>query len=166
MSSTEFDHLILSSNNAMRAYALKLTKNLDAAKDLCQETFCRAFSNRDKYLPDTNIKAWLLTIMYHTFVNTYRRHGLGIKYVSYCMEHQRNVNDQNMEMEHIETGLYMKDLQLAVFNLPEIFRNVLQLYCNGYKYVEIANIIDEPIGTVKSRIHIARKLLKMNIGRS
>lgn len=166
MSSTEFDHLILSSSNSMRAYALKLTRNLDAAKDLCQETFCRAFANRDKYRPDTNIKAWLLTIMYHTFVNTYHRNGLGIKYVSYCMEHQKNIIEQNMEIRQVEADLHMKDLQLAVFNLPEIFRNSLQLYCNGYKYVEIASIIDEPIGTVKSRIHIARKLLKMNIGRS
>lgn len=166
MSSTEFDLLILNSSNTMRAYALKLTQNLDAAKDLCQETFCKAFSNRDKYRPDTNIKAWLHTIMYNTFVNTYRRNGLGTKYVSYCMEHEKNIAGQHMELRPVEADLDMKDLQLAVFNLPEIFRNSLQLYCNGYKYVEIASIIDEPIGTVKSRIHIARKLLKMNIGRS
>ena len=62
-------------------------------------------------------------------------------------------------------GINMKEVKQAIHNLPEIFRNPFLLYFDGYKYHEIAEMLDEPLGTIKSRIHFARKLLKAHVQR-
>jgi RNA polymerase sigma-70 factor (ECF subfamily) len=64
-----------------------------------------------------------------------------------------------------ETNLKLKEIQQAVYNLPDIFRNPFMLYFEGYRYNEIADMLKEPLGTIKSRIHFARKLLKEQITR-
>ena len=74
MSVQEFNSLVLTNTDGLTPFAMTLTKNPEVAKDLYQETLCKAFAYRDKYEPGTNIKAWLFTIMRNIFINDYRRH--------------------------------------------------------------------------------------------
>ncbi len=73
MSTIEFDNLVLTSAEGLKPFAITLTRDREKAQDLFQETLYRAFAYREKYHPDTNIKAWLSTIMRNTFINEYRR---------------------------------------------------------------------------------------------
>src|SRR5919107_1315049 len=75
MSIQEFNSLVLNNADGLKPFAITLTKDHETAKDLCQETLCKAFTYRDKYEPGTNIKAWLFTIMRNIFINDYRRNN-------------------------------------------------------------------------------------------
>jgi RNA polymerase sigma factor (sigma-70 family) len=165
MSSTEFNNLLLGNADFLRPYAVTLTKDSESAKDLYQETLFRALSNRDKYLAGTNIRAWLYTIMRNIFINNYRRGNRQYKLLDnavgdYLLSHQPSAIGN-----FAESDLRVKDVQMAVYNLPVIFKQPFLLYFEGYKYYEIAAILNEPLGTVKSRIHFARKMLKTRITR-
>jgi RNA polymerase sigma-70 factor (ECF subfamily) len=72
---------------------------------------------------------------------------------------------QSIVANNAESTLRLKDIQEAIHNLPQIFRNPFLLYFDGFKYHEIADMLGEPLGTIKSRIHFARKLLKTQIER-
>ncbi|WP_349315399.1 RNA polymerase sigma factor [Chitinophaga sp. MM2321] len=165
MSSTEFNNLLLGNADFLRPYAVTLTKDAESAKDLYQETLFRALSNRDKYLAGTNIRAWLYTIMRNIFINNYRRGNRQYKLLDnavgdYLLSHQPSAIGN-----FAESDLRVKDVQMAVYSLPVIFKQPFLLYFEGYKYYEIATILHEPLGTVKSRIHFARKMLKTRITR-
>ena len=144
---------------------MKLTRDGESAKDLIQETLFRALSNKDKYNAGTNIKAWMYTIMRNIFINNYRRSS------KQNTIFDSTPNDFLLDYNQVtianaaETNMTMKEIKEAVFNLPEIFKNPFELYFEGYKYHEIADILEEPLGTIKSRIHFARKLLKQQLNR-
>ena len=72
---------------------------------------------------------------------------------------------QNTVSNKAASNLQMKDIHVAVYHLPNIFKKPFMLYYEGYKYFEIANILHEPLGTIKSRIHFARKILKSQVPR-
>jgi RNA polymerase sigma-70 factor (ECF subfamily) len=121
--------------------------------------------NKEKYNVGTNIKAWLYTIMRNIFINEYRRRAKQntVFYKStndFLLNH--NQSSVNNAAEDI---LKLKDVELAVHKLPEIFRQPFVLYFEGYRYHEIAKVLNEPLGTIKSRIHFARKLLKAQLTR-
>jgi RNA polymerase sigma factor (sigma-70 family) len=163
MSTLEFNQLLVNNAEFLKPFAITLTKDSESAKDLFQETLYRALANRDKYNVGTNIKAWLYTIMRNIFINNYRRK------VKQQTIFDNTPNDfllnynQSVIPNTAESNLRLKDIQLAVHNLPEIFRNPFLLYFDGFKYHEIADMLAEPLGTIKSRIHFARKLLKSQI---
>ncbi|RFM35788.1 MULTISPECIES: RNA polymerase sigma factor [Chitinophaga] len=165
MSSTEFNALLLGNADFLRPYAVTLTKDAESAKDLYQETLFRALANRDKYLAGTNIRAWLYTIMRNIFINNYRRGNRQFRLLDNSagefLMHQQIPTIGNAA----ETNLRIKDVHSAVYNLPVIFKQPFMLYFEGYKYYEIAAMLNEPLGTVKSRIHFARKMLKSRIVR-
>ena len=165
MASPEFNQMLVNNSEFLKPFAVTLTRDSEAAQDLYQETLYRALANKDKYNVGTNIKAWLYTIMRNIFINNYRRKA------------KQNTIFDNTPNEFLlnqaqagtgmaaETVLRLKDIQQAIHNLPEIFRNPFLLYFDGYKYHEIAAMLEEPLGTIKSRIHFARKLLKAQIER-
>ncbi|MBS1946931.1 MAG: RNA polymerase sigma factor [Bacteroidetes bacterium] len=163
MSTLEFNQLLVNNAEFLKPFAITLTRDTEAAKDLFQETLYRALANKDKYNVGTNIKAWLYTIMRNIFINNYRR-----KVKKYTI-FDATPNDFLLNLNQVsvanaaESNLRIKDIQHAIHNLPEIFRNPFLLYFDGFKYHEIAEMIDEPLGTIKSRIHFARKLLKAQI---
>jgi len=165
MASLEFDSLLLSNADFLKPFAVNLTKDTETAKDLFQETLYKALANQEKYNVGTNIKAWLFTIMRNIFINDYRRKAK-----------QQTIFDStgtdfllNYKQPAItnsaETDLRIKEIYKAVYQLPEIFKTPFLLYFEGYKYHEIAEVLNEPLGTIKSRIHFARKLLKEQISR-
>lgn len=165
MSSVEFNTLLIGNADFLKPFAFTLTKDAEQAKDLYQETLFRALSNQEKYLEGTNIRAWLFTIMRNIFINHYRKklkHRMVAEpsasdfFINY---HQNTVNNK------AASNLQMKDIHVAVYHLPNIFKKPFMLYYEGYKYFEIANILQEPLGTIKSRIHFARKILKSQVPR-
>lgn len=161
MSSLEFDNLVLTSAEGLRPFAISLTRDRDTAQDLFQETIYRAFAYREKYHPDTNIKAWLSTIMRNTFINEYRRNERK-RIVTSAVQYAEKLNVNGLSAEG---NMRLKEMQKAMYNLPGTFKNVCLLYLQGYKYNEIASQLNEPLGTIKSRIHFARKILQKQIDR-
>jgi RNA polymerase sigma factor (sigma-70 family) len=165
MSTPEFNEILLSNANSLKPFAINLTKDTEAANDLYQETLYKALSNHEKYHAGTNIRAWLFTIMRNIFINDYRRK------VKQRTIFDNTPNDYLINLPQLavkntsESDLRVKEIQNAIRQLPEIFKTPFLLYFDGYKYNEIADLLQEPLGTIKSRIHFARKLLKEQISR-
>ncbi len=165
MSAVEFNNLLVTNSDFLKPFAITLTKDTESAKDLFQETMFRALANQDKYNVGTNIKAWLYTIMRNIFINNYRRK------VKQNTIFDHSVNDYFLNHNQLstangaESGLRIKDIYQAISRLPEIFQRPFLMYFEGYRYYEIADLLKEPLGTIKSRIHFARKMLKTRITR-
>ncbi|QEC68009.1 RNA polymerase sigma factor [Panacibacter ginsenosidivorans] len=165
MSTVEFNQMLVSNAEFLKPFAATLTRDTEAAKDLFQETLYRALANKEKYNVGTNIKAWLYTIMRNIFINNYRRRSKqNVVFDNTPNDFLLNLNQASVTNEAI-SKINMKEVHEAIFNLPEIFKNPFLLYYDGFKYHEIADMLSEPLGTIKSRIHFARKLLKAHIER-
>lgn len=144
---------------SLRAFALKLTGNESDAYDLYQDTALRIMSNADKFHQGTNFKAWAVTIMRNIFINNYRkkvRRGTILDQTpnNYYIDSGSNV--QNMG----EANAGYKELLKMVARLPEEFKRPFWMAYTGYKYDEIAEELDAPLGTIKSRIFFARRKLR------
>jgi RNA polymerase sigma-70 factor (ECF subfamily) len=165
MSAIEFDKIVIKNTDYLRPFAFTLTKDMESAKDLIQETLYRALANREKYNAGTNIKAWMYTIMRNIFINNYRRSAKQNTIFDSTPNDFLLDYNQVTTANAAESNLSLKEINEAVYQLPEIFKTPFQLYFEGYKYHEIARILAEPLGTIKSRIHFARKLLKQQLTR-
>lgn len=161
----EFDRMLVSNADFLKPFATKLTRDSEIAQDLVQETMYRALANKDKYNMGTNIKAWLYTIMRNIFINNYRRNlKQHVVFDGTPNDGILNSNTKVVQNDAIDMTS-MKEVKEAISSLPDIFRSPFVLYFEGYKYHEIAHVLNEPLGTIKSRIHFARKSLKKQIVR-
>jgi RNA polymerase sigma factor (sigma-70 family) len=165
MSTLEFDRMLLYNAEFLKPFAFTLTHDNEDAKDLCQETIYRALANKDKYNVGTNLKAWLYTIMRNIFINNYRRKAKQSNIFDNRSEDYLLNQGQSAVANEAIAGINLKEVKQIIYQLPAIFRNPFLLYFDGYKYHEIAAMLEEPLGTIKSRIHFARKLLKTEIRR-
>jgi RNA polymerase sigma-70 factor (ECF subfamily) len=165
MSTQEFNQLLLQNSEYLRPFAVTLTKDQETAKDLLQETMFRALSNHDKYSVGTNIKAWLYTIMRNIFINNYRRKSKQNTIFDNSPNDFLLDYNQSAVANEAESNIRIKYINASIHNLPSIFKQPFMLYFEGYKYHEIADMLQEPLGTIKSRIHFARKLLKTQINK-
>lgn len=159
MTTFEFNRQYSRLEGLLFSFALKLTSNREDAKDIFQETLLRAFANRNRFTLGTNFKAWITTILRNCFINNYRR--------------QRTRNkveqplDQNLEFALKKAVINDGPSQLMLEELDQLFEQLdndhrlpFELYYKGHEYREIADMLELPIGTVKSRIFFARKKLK------
>src|ERR1051325_11421685 len=161
MASLEFNNLLISNADFLKPFATNLTKDSESAKDLFQETLYKALANQEKYNIGTNIKAWLYTIMRNIFINDYRRKTKQRAIFENTTTDEQFVNlNQGAVATDAESNIRMKEVNQAVEQLPDIYKTPFKLYFDGYHYNEIAHSLNEPLGTIKSRIHFARKLLK------
>ena len=155
----EFDGL----TTLLHSFAYNLTKNGDDAKDLYQETAFRAITNRDKFRPGTNLKAWLFTIMKNIFINNYRKK---VK-ANTIMDNTDNLyylnSGRNSVKNDADANILIKELTTLIDELDESTRIPFLMHYQGFKYQEIADHLGLPLGTVKSRIFFARKDLKAQI---
>ncbi len=165
MSTIEFNQVLIHNSDYLKPFAMTLTRDSESAKDLVQETIYRALANKEKYLDGTNIKAWLYTIMRNIFINNYRRSSKQNTIFDNTANDFLLDHNQFSTGNTAETSLSVKNIYEAIHQLPEIFKTPFQLYFEGYKYHEIAVVLKEPLGTIKSRIHFARKLLKQQLER-
>lgn len=160
MTAIEFNYAICNTSRVLKSFAMKLTRDVDDANDLLQDTLVKAFLNREKYLDGTNLKAWLYTIMKNTFITNYQRMIRKNTFI----DNSENLHYLNSSSVSIENGAYsefaMEDINRAVKALDTVYSDPFMMYFNGYKYHEISDKLEIPIGTVKNRIHIARKELK------
>lgn len=165
MSSPEFNQMLLTNADFLKPFAINLTRDTEAANDLFQDTLYKALANKDKYHVGTNVKAWLFTIMRNIFINNYRRKAKQ-KTIFDNSPNDFLLNQQQVTVKNTaESEMKVKEINKAIQQLPEIFKTPFLLYFDGYKYNEIAEVLSEPLGTIKSRIHFARKLLKEQISR-
>jgi len=159
MLSTIQDHL-KSVTNTLKAFSLKLTGDSADAEDLYQDTAMRIIANADKYQANTNFKAWAVTIMRNVFINNYRkkvRRGVILDQTSnnyYINSGSHDINNDG------EGNVAYGELLKMVNRLGEEFRVPFWMAYQGYKYDEIADKLEVPLGTVKSRIFFARKKLQ------
>ena len=166
----EFQQEAIPHMDILYNYALRMTSNPDDAHDLVQETFLKAYRFWDKYEKGTNIKAWLFRILKNSYINRYRKETKEPDTVDYediqnfyhTIRYQSS--DPNDLQEKIFGGLLEDDVARALESLPEDFRTVVIL-CDieGLTYEEIAEFVDCPIGTVRSRIHRGRKMLRVKL---
>ena len=157
----EFDELLLESMNSMYNLAYRMTNNREDAQDLVQETSLKAHRFYDKFQKGTNFKAWVLTILRNTFINNYRKKVKEPSKVSYdVIENYVGTS----KITGLEEEVFGENLQQSINKLPEELRTVVTLfYVDGFAYKEIAKIMNCPIGTVMSRLHMARQLLKKSL---
>lgn len=162
----EFERQTLPHMEILYNYALRMTRNKEDSKDLLQETFLKAFRFWNKFEQGTNLRAWLFRIMKNTYINVYRKAVKEPDKVNYDeIEGFYNLirdqnNDDNDLQEKIFGQLLDDDVSIALESLPEEFRTVVIL-CDieGLAYEEIADFLQIPVGTVRSRLHRGRKLL-------
>lgn len=162
----DFEREAVPHMDSLYNFALKMTGDSDDASDLIQETYLKAFRFFDKFEKGTNCKAWLFRIMKNTYINTYRKSAKEPDKVDYedVENFYENIKASNTDSAHLEKDIYDNllddELSEAVTSLPEDFRTVVILAdIEGYTYEEIADFIDVPVGTVRSRLHRARKML-------
>lgn len=162
---SRFNQLLIDNTAFLEPFSYSLTHDEDEAKDLVQDTVYRALINQEKYKEGSNIKAWLYTIMRNIFINNYRRNKKFTKvstdYATDYIMYQTNKIAKNDGI--MLSGL--QEIKTVINKLPAIFRLSFELYYKGYKYQEIADSLKEPLGTIKSRIHFARKMLAKQIVR-
>lgn len=141
-------------------FAYMLTSNRDDAYDLLQDTTLKALDNEDKYTNNTNFKGWVFTIMRNIFINNYRRAGRAATVVD-TTENLYHLNlSQDSGLETPEGSYSVNEITNAINSFPDEYRIPFSMHVQGYKYNEIAEQMNLPLGTVKSRIFFARKKLQ------
>jgi RNA polymerase sigma-70 factor, ECF subfamily len=160
MTNSEFESHIIRLKSPLKAFALNLTRDRDDALDLVQETYFRALSNQDKFNDGTNLKAWLLTIMKNIFINNYRKASKRNTLVDSSDNLFLINSSAAITANQAENDFVMKDLTKAINQLDEDYKKPFIMHFQGYKYEEIAENMNLPLGTVKSRIFFARKQMK------
>ena len=153
--------------DALYNFAYHLTYDEEDANDLVQETYMKAFRFIDSYDAGTNAKAWLFKILKNAFINEYRKKSKKPTKVDYEDFIGYQDNEENSRVEYVDlrheifSGMIGDEVTKALNSLPVDFRTVI-LLCDveNFSYEEIAKITDIPIGTVRSRLHRARNMLK------
>lgn len=160
MTNSQFLENIDKLNNLLFSYALRLTRSHQDAQDLMQETTMRAFRHKDKFTMGTNFKSWTSTIMRNTFINRYRKMknrkhvNAPIEDFTYAIENTSAINNSG------EQNLRMQELTRLMDTINDIYTIPFMMFYRGYEYKEIAAHLEIPIGTVKSRIFLARRKMK------
>lgn len=144
------------------SFAMSYTHNVEDADDLVQDTFLKALRYAKNFKKGTNLKAWLFMILKNTFLNSYRKRKL----IKKILDDQTDISFHSGIKTTLNLGLgkcIMDDIHEALKNLQPQYYDPFVRYFEGYKYHEIAKELNIPIGTVKTRIHIARGNLKSNL---
>ncbi|MEA1874298.1 MAG: RNA polymerase sigma factor [Bacteroidota bacterium] len=159
MKTNEFNNKLIDLKDNLKYFAYSLVSNDEEADDLVQETFFKAISNQEKYADNTNFKAWVFTILKNTFINNYNK-----------AVRQKTAFDNTKDSYYINSGqaessispeatFAANEISKEIYELDAAYRIPFERFTQGFKYQEIADELDLPIGTVKSRIFFARKKL-------
>lgn len=155
----DFNSLLYSASLSLKAPALKYTRNLDDANDLIQETLLKALKNQHKFQEGTNIKAWLYIIMKNTFITKYHQVDKKSKLVDPIENGHELLSSNTIDFNGGVSAINMEIIHKALNDLDADYRTPFLMYFQGYKYEEIAEKLNKPMGTIKNRIHMARKNL-------
>jgi RNA polymerase sigma-70 factor (ECF subfamily) len=163
MTAIEFNQQLVNQRVSLRNFAYSLTMNNEEAQDLVQETYLKAIKYRDKFADATNLKAWLYTIMKNTFINSYRRNIKTRQIIQQTDDLSLVKPAAGANSPSAESQINEKEINKAINALDDDYKIPFTRYFDGYKYKEIADELDLPIGTVKSRIFLARKKLMTDL---
>ena len=163
MNALQFQKKLLSLQENMMNFALTLTANRNDAQDLMQDTTLKVLDNQEKFVDNVNFKGWVLTIMRNIFINNYHK-----------IVRTQTVVDQDIDLYNLDImndsgfdnpdGAYqIQEITSAIDSLNEELKVPFSMFVSGYKYNEIAEALDVPLGTVKSRIFFARQELKKKL---
>jgi len=162
-----FDTEFMPHVDSMYNFAYRLTFDEDDAKDLVQDTYLKAFRFINSFERGTNAKAWLFRILKNSFINEFRKKSKQPAKVDYNeVEQYYNSDDAGEQITtdlRVETVQHMigDEISGALNGIPVDFRTVIILSdLEGFTYEEMSKILDIPIGTVRSRLHRARNMLK------
>lgn len=160
--SMDFTSKLLGIQSNMLNFAYSLTMNKDAAQDLTQETSIKVLTNKEKFTNNTNFKGWVLTIMRNIFINQYRKQVVAQTIIDSRFGDLYDIKDPKESDSFIHTdSLYsLNEIEKAISDLQPIQREPFSMFVDGFKYEEIATKLNLPLGTVKSRIFLARKILQ------
>ncbi len=160
MTIIEFNHKVTSEEKPLRHFALQLTRNEEDANDLVQETMLKALVYREKFSEGTNLKGWLYTIMKNSFINNYRRIVKRNTFID-ATDNTYYIDSTNHSTENQgEVKFLGRDLENAIQTLSDDLKTTFELNMLGFKYHEIAEQLNIPIGTVKTRIFVAKRKLR------
>ena len=163
MTAVEFTHQIAGMRSTLQHFTSRFTRDRDESMDLVQDTILKALTYRDKFREDTNLKGWLFTIMRNTFINNYRRN----KRNRTTKDNTKDLYFLNVEEPHTfnrpQESMEFKEIWKNVNNLKDELLLPFKMHTTGYKYHEIAEHLNIPIGTVKNRIFHARKEIQKNL---
>ena len=166
MASAKFQSNLMSLQANMLNFAFMLTNNRDDAYDLLQDTTLKALDNEDKYADNTNFKGWVFTIMRNLFINNYRR-GVRAATIIDTTDNLYHLNiSQDSALESPEDSYGASEITSAINKLSDEYRIPFSMHVAGYKYNEIAQQMNLPLGTIKSRIFFARKKLQERFAES
>lgn len=152
---TVFEQALTEQKDALSRYAHLLTADNNKADDLVQETFYKALKYRNRFQTNSNLKAWLFTIMKNTFINDYRRQGR--VNALFDSDTKTFVLNSRKADSNPERDLRIKEVNNMIDSLEPALRIPFRMYESGYKYQEISDQLGLCLGTVKSRIHFSRK---------
>ena len=160
MGRAKFQSNLMNLQDNLLNFAYMLTSNRDDAYDLLQDTTLKALENEDKFAENTNFKGWVFTIMRNVFINNYRR-GMRTATIVDTTENLYHLNlSQDSGLETPEGSLGASEISDAINSFADEYRIPFSMHVAGYKYNEIAEQMNLPLGTVKSRIFFARKKLQ------
>ncbi|MDP4208177.1 MAG: RNA polymerase sigma factor [Bacteroidota bacterium] len=155
MTAIEFEYKLIDLQGTMMRFAYRLTANKEDAQDLVQETFLKALRCYKQFIYQSNLKAWVFTIMKNTFINNYR-HGIRLN----IYRDQTKINQlKSTSLDDPDSAYSALEITQNIEQLKDILRIPFKMHINGYKYKEIAEELHLNIGTVKSRIFLSRKRL-------
>lgn len=160
MRPTTFQTKLLAIQSNLLNFAYSLTSNREDAMDLLQDTTLKVLDNEDKYVENTNFKGWAFTIMRNLFINRYRQNARSAVVVDRSDDLYQLNYSQDSGIETPEGAVETKDIKAVINSFSEEYRVPLSMFISGYKYAEIADRVGVPLGTIKSRIFIARKRLQ------
>ena len=163
MNGIQFQQKLLSLQENMMTFALMLTANRDDAQDLLQDTTLKVLDNQDKFVDNVNFKGWVLTVMRNIFINNYHK----IVRVQTVVDSSADlynldvVNDSGFDSP--DKAYQIKEITKAINGLNDDLKVPFSMFLSGYKYNEIAEKLNVPLGTVKSRIFFARQELQKRL---
>lgn len=155
-----FEQDLLDIQDNLLHFAYTLTSDRDDAKDLLQDTTLKALDNQDKYVENVNFKGWVFTIMRNIFINNYRKVVRNQTMVVQTEDLYRLNLPQDSGFESPDGAYTIREINKAIAEFPSEYKIPFSMHVAGYKYSEIAERMNLPLGTVKSRIFFARQQLQ------
>lgn len=160
MQKKNFKKRLLGLQGNLLSFAYQLTTNREEAQDLLQDTTLKALDNEDKYVDNVNFKGWIFTIMRNIFINNYRQTVRKATVIDQTKElYHLNVS-QDSGIDTPDGSFAIKEISEAINSFSDDYRIPFSMHVAGYKYQEIAEKMQLPLGTVKSRIFFARQRLQ------
>ncbi len=160
MGTSKFQNDLMNLQSNMLNFAYMLTSNRDDAYDLLQDTTLKVLDNESKYAENTNFKGWVFTIMRNIFINNYRRTTRAATMID-TTDNLYHLNlSQDSGLDSPEDSYGASEIGAAIESFSDEYRIPFSMHVAGYKYNEIAEKMNLPLGTVKSRIFFARKKLQ------